>query len=81
MKQKNNMETKEIAERFHKVKEELTKKFKEKGMNQDQIKIELNSLDTEFLTHAFVNGKFLKESNNAERFDFYVRFLETVLNE
>lgn len=72
---------KKVKKRFREVKKKLTNKFKKKGLNKDQIKIEFNSIDTEFLTHAFVNGKFLKESTNTERLDFYVRFLELKLKE
>ena len=75
------METKEIKQRLHNVKEQLKKKFKKNGLTEDQIKIELNSIDTEFLTQAYVNGIFLKESTIEERFDCYVRFLELQLKE
>ena len=70
-----------INKELQEVKKELTEKFKKKGLEEDKIQVKMDSVDTEFLIHVFVNGKFLTESDTEERLGFYKRFLELKIKE
>ncbi len=70
-----------LNKRLLDIKEKLKKIFKNQGFNDDQIQIRMDSIDTEFLVHAFVNGKFIKESTTEERLEFYIRYLEIKFQE
>lgn len=75
------MNLSKLEERLKKVKDQLRGKFRKLGINEEQIQIKMNALDNEFLIHAFVNGKLVKEATTEERLDFYIRFLELKLND
>lgn len=68
---------KTISKEVSIVKNKLRTKYSRKGFNKDQIQIQMNSLDCEFCTHAFVNN--VKLSNNEERLKFYLIFLKSQL--
>lgn len=65
-----------INKELQEVKKDLISKFKKKGLDDNEIQVNMDSVDTEFLIHVFVNGKFLTESDTEERLGFYKRFLE-----
>ena len=67
-----NKETKELAI----VKDKIREKFKSEGLDENQIQIHLNSIDCEFMIHAFVNATSENIPSIEEKLKFYIEFLK-----
>jgi len=75
------MSLEKLNKQLQEIKKDLEAKFKKAGLSDEQIQLKMNSLDTEFIIHTFVNGQFISDSSTEERLEFYIRFLDIKLEE
>ena len=71
----------ELHKKYMASHESIKEKFRKKGLNEDQIKIEMNSIDLGFLKHIWMNGKDFTSDDPSARVKFYLDFLELELKE
>lgn len=69
---KFDKQTKELAL----VKDKIREKFKSQGLDGNQIQIQMNSIDCEFMIHAFINTISNNNSSIEEKLKFYIGFLK-----
>ena len=63
------------------TREKLREKFKQQGLNNDQVETKMNSVDLEFFRHLWINGKDFTKHDNEARAKFYLDFLELEIKE
>lgn len=67
--------------KIRKIKQELRKKLRKKGLSEQQIDIKMIEMDVEFLRHVFLNGTIIKDNTIKGRLKFYTGALKTFLKE
>ncbi len=70
----------ELFNKYEKTREKVREKFRNQGLNEDQIDIKMNGIDNNFFLHLWVNGKDFSKGTNEDRMDFYIRSLKLELN-
>jgi len=71
----------ELHEKYMEVREKVKEKLLKTGLNEDQVKIEMNSIDLGFLRHVWMNGKDFTTDDPDARIKFYLEFLKLELEE
>lgn len=70
-----------LSDQITEIKDQLRLRFKNMGLNKNQVTTKMNSIDCEFATHVFVNGIENRLEPGEERLKFYLRFLKLQLEE